>query len=344
MNKLDERRKKILWAIIQSHIDLNTPIGSLLISKRFPVGLSSATIRNTMAQLEKLGYICQPHTSAGRIPTEKGYRFYVDTILEDNSLQSNQEMSGMLSTRLKNITRDNKIIVKEAVKTLSSFSRYLAIATPPFSENIVLQKIRFIKYEKKKALAFLISEDGTVKNNILKLEKEHSQQRLDEAADILNEKFCGLTVKKVREKLAYQLYREKAIYDELVENLFYLCKDILAPESDTLSLNGLSGTSNLTDFASANQIKAILKAIEDKYFMLKLLQQISESKGTQVFVGMENILPAMKELSMVISTYNNSKYAHGAIGIIGPTRMNYREMIPIVDDTAKALSRILSKI
>lgn len=342
MSKLDTRRKEILWAIIQSYIDLNIPIGSMLISRRFPVGLSPATIRNTMAKLEEMGYIIQPHTSAGRVPTEKGYRFYVDTLMGEQIISINSDLTKELSDRLSVIRQDSDSLIKEATRTLSLFSSYLAIATPPKTEDILLKRIKFIKYENNKVLAVIISDEGVVKNKIIELDKIYTQKHLDMASDQLNCEFSGLTIKKVREKIAYQLYREKTVCDQLVANLLYLCKDIIPPENDDFSLSGLSGTSNLPDFATMNQIKEILMAIEDKRFMLKLLQLVSESKGTQVFVGMENIFPAMNELSMVVSTYSKNKSISGAVGIIGPTRMNYKNVISIVDHTAKTLTQILS--
>lgn len=343
MSKLDNRRKEILWAIIQSHIDLNIPIGSMLIARRFPVGLSPATVRNTMAKLEEMGYITQPHTSAGRVPTEKGYRFYVDMLMGEQTISINSDLTRELSERLSSITQDDDSLIKEASRTLSLFSRYLAIAIPPKSEDILLKRIKFIKYENKKVLAVIISDEGVVKNKIIELDKIYTQKHLDMAATRLNCEFSGLTIKKVREKIAYQLYKEKTVCDQLITSLLYLCKDIIPQGNEDFSLSGLSGTSNLPDFATMKQIKEILRAIEDKRFMLKLLQLVTESKGTQVYVGMENIFPAMNELSMVVSTYSKNKSVSGALGIIGPTRMNYKKMISIVDHTAKALTQILSE-
>ncbi len=343
MRKLEDRHKKILHAVVQSHIDLNLPIGSILITKRYPIGLSPATVRNAMAQLEAAGYIAQPHTSAGRIPTEKGYRFYVDSLLEDQSLSLSSSLSNELSNKLRVIKADNHLLISEAAQTLSSYSRCLAIVTPPMTEDLVLKRIKFIKYEHNKVLAVLISENGDVKNKIIELEQVHSQAQLDSAADYLNDKFCGLSIKCVRGKIADQLYKEKTVCDQLIANLLYIFQDIVPTDTEDASLNRFFGTSNITDFATMKQINAILKAIEDKQFMLKLLHQVSDSKGTQVFVGMENLLPTLKELSMVVSTYNGRIYSGGAIGIIGPTRMNYKKMIPIVDHTAKALTQILSE-
>jgi heat-inducible transcriptional repressor len=295
-----------------------------------------------MAKLEELGYITQPHTSAGRVPTEKGYRYYVDTLLKEHSLSLNSALSDKLFERFSIIKKDDKILIKEVAKTLSSVSHYVAIATPPKIENIIFQRIKFIRYEKNKVLTILVFKEGILNNRIIELDNIYTQKQLDNAANYLNNRFSGLTIKKVREKIAYQMYKEKKVCNELIAGTLTICKDISISSSDNFLLNELSGTCNLPDFATMKQIKEILRAIEDKNFMLKLLNQISNSKGIKVFVGMENILPSMKELSMVVSTYRDKKYACGAIGIIGPTRMNYRKMIPIVDHTAKALTQILS--
>ena len=343
MNKLDKRRKEILWAIIQSHIDLNIPIGSILITQRFPIDLSPATIRNSMAKLEEAGYITQPHRSAGRIPTEKGYRFYVDSLLEKRSFTINLALSDELSGRLRTIASDKKRLIREAALTLSSFSHYLAIATPPRMENITFQRIKFIKYEDRKVLTALISEGGIVKNKIIELDKTYSQKELDMAADYLTNTFSGLSIKKVKERLAYQLHKERTFYDELINDLMIICGDIMISQTEEFP-EGLAGTSNLPDFASMKQIKEVLRAIEDKEFMLKLLDRISSAPKTRVLVGMKDILPAMKDFSMVISPYNNRNIISGAVGIIGPTRMNYKKLIPVVDQTANELTQILSKI
>lgn len=343
MSNLNKRHKEILWAIIQGHIDLNMPIGSILLTQRFSIDLSPATIRNTMAKLEEAGYITQPHRSAGRLPTEKGYRFYVDSLLEKRSFTINSALSNELSCRLRTIARDNRKLIREAALTLSSFSHYLAIATPPGRENIAFQRIKFIKYDNRNILTVLISEGGMVKNKIIELDQIYSQKELDRAADNLNNQFSGLSIKKVKEKLAYQLHKERTFYDELINDLMILCGDIIVAQRESFS-EGLTGTSNLPDFASMKQIKEVLKAIEDKEFMLKLLNHISRPPKTWVLVGMEDILPAMKDFSMVMSPYNDRNIISGAIGIIGPTRMNYKKLIPAVDHTAKELTQILSKI
>ncbi|RJQ14689.1 MAG: heat-inducible transcription repressor HrcA [Nitrospiraceae bacterium] len=344
MEHLDERRKKILCSIIQSHIELNVPIGSFFITQNFSIGVSPATIRNTMANLEDLGYIMQPHTSAGRVPTEKGYRFYVDTLLEEQALSVNISLPLELSDKLQVPGKDNGKIVKAAAQTLSLYSHYLAIAIPPKTEDITLRRIKFVRYEGKKVLVVLISDEGTISNKIITLDKIYTQKQLDKAAVCLNSQFRGLTIKKVQEYITHQLRSDRIVCDQLIASLLAFCREMIAQEACNFAFDELSGASNLPDFATMKQIKEILRAIEDRQFMLKLLNQISGSNGIQVFVGMNNIVPALNELSMVISTYNDKKSANGAIGIIGPTRMNYKKLIPVVDYTAKTLTRILTEI
>ncbi len=340
---LNERQKKILLAVTQSHIDLNIPIGSLLLIKRYPLNLSSATIRNAMASLEQMGYITQPHTSAGRVPTEKGYKFYVNSLLEDHPLSISDSMSYELSLRLKSTENDSNGVIKKAAKTLSLLSHNLAIAIPPKIEDMVLKHVKFIKYDKRKALSMLISDEGIVKNTFVELDKSYTQQELDKAAHYINSNFAGKQIKDVKEILSYQLIKDQEAYDRIVTSVLYLFNDYIIMDDDILSLNSFSGTSYLPDLVDSQQVKDILRAIEDKQFMLKLLNQLSGSKGIKVVVGLESIIPAMSKMSMVAATYNDDKRSGGAIGIIGPTCMNYKKLIPIVDHTAKALTRILSE-
>jgi heat-inducible transcriptional repressor len=342
MSKLNERQKNILFAIIQSHIDLNAPIGSVMIARRHAIQLSPATIRNTMASLEKLGYIIQPHTSAGRVPTDKGYSLYVSTILKEHPKTIGTSLYQKLSAKLNVESADSSVLLKEAAKSLSFMSQYLAIATPPKMEEVTLCNIKFIKYRKQKVLTVLISGDGTVKNRIIELDTVYTQSELDRAAEYMNNRFCGETIDDVKKIIANELHRQKIICNQLVTRLIAICTDIFVSDLDILSLNSLSGASNLPDFATAVQIKEILRAIEDKNFILKLLDRVSPSKGVKVVVGMQDFLPAMRELSLVIASYESSLNACGAIGVIGPTRMNYKEMISMVDYTAQTLSNILS--
>lgn len=340
---LDERRKKILNAIVQSYIDLNVPIGSVYITKNYPIGLSPASVRNAMASLEKMGYLMQPHTSAGRVPTEKGYKFYVDTLLQEGSFIISENIDKELMKGLLRSGADNASVIHEAARILSRMSKHLAIAIPPRAEEIRLKYIKFIKYEKKKILCVIVSEDGTVKNQFIELDRVYSQRILDKASEYVNKKYSGFSLRKIKDRLIKQLEEDRQYLDNLVSNMLYHMKDLFPLADDLVTTGELSGTSYLPDFMGMKHIKEVLRAIEDKQFVLKLLNQIGEPKGTKVFVGMEEVMPAMKDMSMVVSTYSDKKNETGTIGIIGPTRMNYRRLIPIVDRTARMLTKILSE-
>ena len=344
MQEMDERSKKILWAIIESYIATSGPVGSRTVTRKYSFGLSPATIRNTMADLEELGYVTQPHTSAGRIPTERGYRFYVNTILKECALSINKALLQHLSNRLRIIEEDISKLIKEASRTLSIFSHYLGVATPPRAEETILRQIEFIKYGENKVLGVLISAEGIVKNKVIALEKKLTQRQLDKITKYLNKELAGQTLKEIKTKILSQLSREKTVCDKLIANALMLCRDVISWETENIFYMGeISGTCNLPDFATMKQIKELFKAIEYKHFMVKLLDKMIDSEGVRVFIGSENILSEMKELSMVASTYNDGRRTLGTVGVIGPTRMNYEKVIPIVDLTARTLTQILSK-
>jgi heat-inducible transcriptional repressor len=344
MQILDERSKEILWAIIESYISFNGPVGSRTVTRKYSLGLSPATIRNTMADLEEMGYITQPYTSAGRIPTEKGYRLYVNSILNKHALNINRNLLRRLYSKLRLIEKDINRLIIEASKTLSDFSRYLGVAIPPKTEEIILKRIEFIKHGRKKIFGILVSEEGVVKNRVMNFQESYTQKQLDKTVRYLNNELSGLSLREIKSRILSQMSEEKIICDKLILNALMLCKKLIAWETESLFYFGeISGTRNLPDFANMKQIKELFKAIEDKHLMIKLLDKMADLEGVQVFIGSENILSEIRELSMVASTYNDGARALGTVGIIGPTRMDYEKIIPIVDITAKTLTRILSE-
>jgi heat-inducible transcriptional repressor len=338
--RLDERSEKVLLAIIQTHTACNSPVGSFKVTKRFSFNLSPATIRNTMAELEEMGYVTQPHTSAGRIPTEKGYRYYVDMLLKEHA--SSKNLLDSLYKRLRNIEKDISKMIIETSRELSLTTKYIGIVTPPRLEEIILKHVRFIRYDKTRILCILISEDGIIKNKFVTLRGIRSQRQLERIANYLNNRFSGATLREIRDNIMVQISREKIVCDRLITNALITFRDIISREDEDL-LGGLTGTSNLPDFVDIKKIKDILEAVEDKHFILKLLDQIRSSEGLQILVGLEDIIPQMKEMSLVASTYTDRVNARGTIGILGPTRMNYKKLIPIVEQTAYTLTQILAE-
>lgn len=343
MRKLSERSRKVLCMLIESHIDLNTPIGSSFLKKRYSFGFSAATIRSTMASLESMGYVVQPHTSAGRIPTMRGYEYYVEYLLSSGQMNMNNVLLRNLYNRLRGIQKNLNVMVRETSKTLSLYSKCIGIVTPPKTDQKTLKHIRLVQYEGIKVLSIVIFEDGSIHNSIVNLSREYSQGHLTRIVNYLNDTFAGMTMIEIRRHISEQLSREKEICNRLITSALMICRELIMWESEMFFKDGLTGTSNLPDFVDITHIKEVLRAIEDSQLMLKLIDEVDETKGVQVIVGLDSIIPSLKKMSMVISPYRDKKNAHGTMGIIGPARMNYSHLIPIVSYAAQVLSQVLSE-
>jgi heat-inducible transcriptional repressor len=256
----------------------------------------------------------------------------------------NKKLLTQLYNKLRLIEKDINRLGKEASVALSDFSRYLGVAIPPRTDEITLKRIEFIRHGRKKVFGIFISEEGVVKNKVIQMDESLTQKHLDSTAKYLNNELSGLSLKEIRARVLAQVAEEKTLCNNLIINALMLCKKLIMWESENVFYFGeISGTRNLPDFANMKQIKELFKAIEEKHLMLKLLDKMVDSDGVQVFIGSENILAEIKELSMVASTYNDGYRTLGTIGIIGPTRMNYAKIIPIVDMTARTLTQILSE-
>jgi heat-inducible transcriptional repressor len=242
--------------------------------------------------------------------------------------------------------RDINKLIKEISKTLSSFSHYIGVVTAPKEDEITLEHIDFIRHKKDKILCVLISEEGIVKNKIIILKKKiFTQKQLETITRFLNSELKGYTLGEIRKKILSRLSREKRICDILIHNALTLLNQVIEREDESKLLFGeITGTCNIADFATMNQIKALFTAIEEKHLMVKLIDTIASSDGIQVFIGSENTMSEMKELSFVASPYTDGQRMLGTMGVIGPTRMNYRKIIPIVSYTARTLTQILSEM
>ncbi|HCC68865.1 MAG TPA: heat-inducible transcription repressor HrcA [Nitrospiraceae bacterium] len=342
MMELNERNREILWSIIQSYIDLNEPVSSHQVTKKCSLRLSPATIRNIMADLEKQGYLNQPYTSAGRVPTDKGYRVYVNALIKEYDPSFNKDTLNELTCKLECIAKDINRLIQDTSKTLSMFSRYLGVATLPKPSEMILRRIEFIKHKKNQVLGILISEEGIVRDRIFSVEENFFQKDLDKIAEYLNYEFKGLTLEEISAKIIFQVSTEKTICDKLISNALKLCNEAIAVVNNELYIDGIYEAFDLPDFANMARIRELFNAIKDKHLIIKFLDEIMRFSGVQVFIGSENPFTEMKDLSIVASTYHDGRRTLGSIGIIGPTRMNYSDVISIVDHTAKTITQILS--
>jgi heat-inducible transcriptional repressor len=349
---LDERTKQVLYAVVQSYINNPEPVGSRLVTKKYPFCCSPATIRNIMADLEDLGFLGQPHTSAGRIPTDKGYRFYVNSLSdkglngflhsseeEDNAPRLyHEKIANEFTKKIESMRNDMSRVFTEATNMLSSMSNYVGIALPPKPGNTTFNRIEFIKYKGDRIAVILITDEGIIKNSIISADPI-SQEDLNRIANYLNAEYSGYSLDDIRKTLIKRMRHEKTVWDKLIAHAIKMYEQTITSDGDDIFVSGLYNVMNLPDFSDISRIKEMARAIKDKHLILKLLDEVSNAEGVQVMIGNENHAEEMRNLSIVASSYKEGDRPMGVIALIGPKRMNYPQAICMVDAVAKCLSK-----
>lgn len=339
--ELDERSRQILFAVIQCYINSPGPVGSRVVTKKFSFGVSSATIRNIMSDLEEMGYLRQPHTSAGRVPTDSGYRFYVDS-LKSTAPDSSQELFQELNKKFEMLRKDIHAFLSEASKMLSALSHYIGVTMSPNTSSTTLSKIELIKYRRSELAIIMLTDEGMIKNKIMTVDAGITQKDFNRIAEYINSQYSGKTLDEIRRLVLKEMTRERALCDGMIREALKICRNVFSTAPGDVYISGLSEMLSLPDFGDINRIKELLMTIEDKHIIVKLLDKIGDSEGTQVLIGSENPLDEMKQFSLVASAYREGKRPMGVVGIIGPTRMNYLQAISIVDLTANFITDMLS--
>jgi heat-inducible transcriptional repressor len=338
---LSERGSVVLMAIVRSYIERPDPVGSRYVTKKYAFNLSPATIRNIMADLEEMGYLSQPHTSAGRVPTDKGYRFYVDSLRSEGA-PAEQEVVRLLKRKFEAMNADVNVLLREVTDALSGFSRYLVFAVPLKPEKTTLNRIQLFKYRGRQTVAVLLTNEGLIQNRVLDGDFGLSQRELNRVSEYLNSEFSGHTIQEIRSEIMRQVSKEKALYDILVSKAVTICGEALSFQGGDIIFSGLSELLGLPDFA--DRINEIAKAIDDKQVILKLLDRIAEtSEEVQVVIGSENPVERFRGLSIVTATYSQGERFLGSVGMIGPTRMDYPRAISMVGMTARFITEAISK-
>ncbi len=334
------RSRQILEAIIEDYICTAEPIGSSAIRSRHGMSLSTATIRTVMADLEEMGFLASPHTSAGRIPTDKAYRFYVDSLLAVGAVDRSEKEE--IRRRCCVGGRDVEGVFREISQMLSSVSHYMGIvAAPRFNANLFRQ-IDFICLGPRKVLAILVSQSGSVQNRIIEPKEDISADELLKMANYLNSILQGLTISAVRSRILEEMESEKIRYDNLLANALKLSQQALDEGGAELFIEGQANILDFPEFADAQRLREIFRAMEQKSQLLALLDNCIKAPGVNIFIGSESRLNNMSGMSLITSTYVSGKNTLGVLGVIGPTRMGYGKVIPIVDYTAKMLTRLLN--
>ena len=337
---LSERMRQILQVAIEDYILTAEPVGSRTISRKSTLGLSPATIRNIMSDLEELGLLFQPYTSAGRVPTEKGFRIYVDSILDVHELSDEERQE--FRSKYSNYQIEGADLFRETSRILSSSSHCLGIVWAPRMSSEVLQHTEFVKLRRHLVLAILVSTTGFVYNRIIEVEEDFSQSELDHLSDYLNSFLTGLTLYQVREKLIEQMSVEKGAYDRLLEQALKLGEKAFSSIEETdVFIEGKTNIFTEPEFSNITRMTDLFRAFEEKATMVKLLDKFIDPKGVQIAIGSESQIQEMETCSLVTSTYGCAGTVWGALGVIGPRRMNYSKIIPLVDYSAKLLTEIL---
>ncbi len=335
---LDKRAQMLLKTLIERYIAEGQPIGSRTLSRHPGLDLSPATIRNVMSDLEELGYIASPHTSAGRVPTPAGYRFFIDTLLIVKQLESGElrELEGQLHP-------DNpQRVIHSASQLLSQLTQFAGVVMTP-RRAVAFKHVEFLKLSEKRILLIVVTPDGDVQNRVLFTERDYSPSELVEVANFINQNYAGQSFEEVRARVQGEL---RDLRQDMVRlmNAALEAGTALAEGSEQYVISGERNLFAVRDLSQdVGRLKQVLELFERKTSLLQILDLSLRSQGVQIFIGGESGVSAPDDVSVVTSPYKVDGEVVGTVGVIGPTRMAYDRVVPIVDVTAKLLSSALSQ-
>jgi len=344
VEKLDERKRKILKAIIQTYLETGEPVGSRTISKYTDLNLSSATIRNEMSDLEELGYILQPHTSAGRIPSDMGYRLYVDELMKEKE----QEVSEIKEMMIERTDRMEKVL-KQVVKVLASNTNYATMITGPTYHHNKVKFIQLSKVNEEQLLAVIVTEGNLVKNQIINLDGAIDDEQILKLNLLLNTQLNGLTVEEISLGMITKLKEQAGVHSGVVSTVLDTIADSISSDAEDVPVY-TSGANNIfryPELSDSNRASELISAFEEKKLLVDMMKDTvsdtEESTGIQVYIGNEGPISTMKDCSMVTASYDLGDGMKGTIGIIGPKRMDYENVVDNLKTLKVQLDNIFKK-
>ncbi len=332
-----------MTAIVESYIDTAVPVGSRAISQRFRCAISPATIRNVMADLEEMGFIMQPHTSAGRVPTDKGYRVYVDNLLEPKHLTKEDE--SIISKLIHQAGSDIDYIMQNASKAISVLTNVAGIVLTPRIKRSVFKHIELFNISESKILAVIITTSGFVKNSIMEMDEHMTRQELMRISEYLNNELEGVSLGEIKSYLTRRLFEERdSFYAFLKRAIDILSIPGLFRADEHIYMEGAACIMSHPEFTDVKKARLFLSACEDRKGLLNLLNQDMEQDGVKVHIGKENIYNEIHELSVISCNYKVNDMTVGAIAAIGPTRMEYGKIISVIRHISRELGKELENL
>ena len=343
MEGLDERKTKILKAIIKNYLDKGEPVGSRTISKYTDLNLSSATIRNEMSDLEELGYIVQPHTSAGRIPSDKGYRFYVDSLMEEK----NKEISQMQDFVIEH-TEKMEQVLKNVAKLLAKNTEYAAMITAPQYHHNKIKFIQLSRVEKDQVLCVIVLEGNLVKNKMLSVDVELSEEQMLKLNILLNTSLNGLSIDQINLGTISALKEKAGAHGKIIGDVLDAVAEAIGEDEDLqIYTSGATNIFKYPELSDSEKASEFIQAFEEKQALADMitdkLQKQEENTGIQVYIGEESPIKTMKDCSVVTAAYELGEGITGTIGIIGPKRMDYEKVLDNLKNLKKQLDLIYHK-
>lgn len=341
---LTDRQRRILARLVGEYIEQGEPISSAWLAEHSALGVSSATVRNILARLEEQGLVRQPHTSAGRVPTDSGYRCYVDGLL---GTRKRQRLAPDIEARLRRAGTVGNLL-ENASQELSRASHHVGFALAPASQTIRLQHIDFVRLDERRVLVVVVATGGQITHKVIEPGETYDARALNEAANYINQEFSGLTLHEARAAILEQFRQERVLYDALMARALRLAQtglegvateETLHVQGATFLLDGLLG--ELADRErTLDTLRALVGMIEEKHRLIQLLTQYIEAGGLTVVIGSEHLHPEFRAFSLIASTFSDGDRT-GTVGVIGPTRMRYQRAISVVDGVSQAMNKVL---
>lgn len=346
MHEMNKRKKNVLQAIVREYIVNASPVGSRTIARRYDLEVSPATIRNEMADLEELGYLMQPHTSAGRIPSDKGYRFYVDNLMPENDLTREEERFISRALKAKAKAQNIKTIVSETSRLLSFITDYTSLVLKPDIKKTGLEKIQLFRPDRRHVLVVIITDTGLVEHEMIPISEDITDRELENIGSFLNSRLHGLTLEEIDEDLLGSLEEEIVAQNEFIlDTVDLICQTLNTTDVEHISMDGTPNILEQPEFMDdLDKVKKLLHILEEGRILIDILNRTCQVPGVVISIGSENDYEEIQECSLITACYRIGKRNIGSLGVLGPTRMKYPRVISAVDYIARCLSEALTEL